>query len=82
MPKTWDETEEGGLGYPRQRVLREQRFLGVLSTEALRERVRLKWSWEDGGYSQFIILTLQTFPVTSKSTLKGHVLLASILVTT
>lgn len=32
--------------------------------------------------SQFIILILQTFPVTSKPTLKGHVLLASISVTT
>lgn len=61
---------------------REQWFQGVLSLETLRERVRLKWSWENGGDSQFTILILQTFPVTSKSTLKGHVLLASILVTT
>lgn len=37
---------------------------------------------ESCGDSQFIILILQTFSLTSKSTLKGHVLLASILVTT
>lgn len=37
---------------------------------------------ESCGDSQFIILILQTFPLTSKSYLKGHVLLASILVTT
>lgn len=35
-----------------------------------------------GGNSPFVILILQTFPLTSKSTLKGQILLASILVTT
>lgn len=43
----------------------------------------LKGSQEkDAGNSPFVILILQTFPLTSRSTLKGQILLASILVTT
>lgn len=51
--------------------------------DTLRGWARLKWSCEkEGGDGQFIILILQTFPVTSESTFKGPVLLASLLMTT
>lgn len=81
MPKRWDEMEKVEVRHTRQGALCEQRFWGALCLGTLRNWVRLEWSWEKG-CGQFVILILQTFLLTSKPTLKGRVLLASILVTT